>query len=263
MNRRAFHKVVAAGMAAPIALRAARRLRIGVGCYTYHALSVDAMIEELKKQKIDEIEMSRGEFMLFSKPPLERFQSFRNKIDEAGIRCVSFYTATIRDDADLDNSVRFAKALGCSHITGDATGDILTRMDKRFTAEGLKFGIHNHFFKQKFAYESPEDILHTLGKLSDTMGCSLDIGHIVSCGYDTVDAVRKLGPHIQLVHLKDIQAAGAEVNVPLGTGLAKIPQVMEELHKLDFQGLVAFEYEKEGPIADDVAKQIAYARTLA
>ena len=263
MTRRTFHKLVALGAAGSGIAGAQSRLRIGIGCYTYHGLSIDGMIEQLKALKIDEIEMSRGEFMLFSKPPLERFESFRRKIDEAGIRCVSYYTATIKDNADLDNSVRFAKALGCAHITGDATGEILGRMDKRFTDEGLTFGLHNHFFKQKFAYESPEDIVRVIEKLSRTMGCTLDIGHIVSCGYDTVDAVRKLGPYLQLVHLKDIEAAGAEVNVPLGTGLAKVPQVMEELHKLNFKGLVAFEYEKEGQINDDVARQVAYARKLA
>jgi sugar phosphate isomerase/epimerase len=263
MNRRTFHKVAAAALSGSGAVTAATRLRIGIGCYTYHALSIDDMIGQLKVLKIEEIEMSRGEFMLFSKPPLDRFDAFRRAIDAAGIRCVSYYTATIKDDADLDNAVRFAKALGARHITGDATGEILGRMDQRFTAEGLTFGIHNHFFKEKFAYESPEDILRVLERLSGTMGCTLDIGHIVSCGYDTVDAVRKLGRRIQLVHLKDIEAAGAEVNVPLGTGLAKIPNVMQELHKLNFQGLVALEYEKEGAINDDVARQVAYARTLA
>jgi sugar phosphate isomerase/epimerase len=263
MTRRTFQSLLAAGISMPAVMGAKSRLRIGIGCYTYHSLSIDAMIEQLKALKIEEIEMSRGEFMLFSKPPLERFEAFRRKVDEAGVRCVSYYTATIKDDADLDNAVRFAKALGVPHITGDATGEILQRMDKRFTDEGLTFGLHNHFFKQKFAYESPEDLLRVVEKLSPTMGYSLDIGHIVSCGYDTVDAVRKLGPRIQLVHLKDIEAAGAEVNVPLGTGLAKIPQVMDELHKLNFKGLVAFEYEKEGPINDDVARQVAYARKLA
>src|SRR5260370_5516609 len=52
--------------------------------------------------------------------------------------------------------------------------------------------------------------------LSKTMGASLDVGHIASCGHDTVDAVRKLAPHLKMVHLKDIQAAGGEVNVLLG-----------------------------------------------
>src|SRR5947209_7214102 len=103
MTRRTFYKLVALGAAGAGIAGAQSRLRIGIGCYTYHGLSIDAMIEQLKALKIDEIEMSRGEFMLFSKPPLERFESFRRKIDEAGIRCVSYYTATIKDDADLDN----------------------------------------------------------------------------------------------------------------------------------------------------------------
>ena len=77
------------------------------------------------------MEMSRGEFMLFSKPKAEKFKSVETKFDKAGIRCVSYYTATIKDDADLDNAVRFANLLGSRNITGDATGDILNRIDKR------------------------------------------------------------------------------------------------------------------------------------
>jgi sugar phosphate isomerase/epimerase len=65
------------------------------------------------------------------------------------------------------------------------------------------------------------------------------------------------------VHLKDIAAAGAEDNVLLGQGIAKIPEVMQELHKLHFRGLVAIEYEKEGPVDQDLRQEVAYARKLA
>ena len=48
-------------------------------------------------------------------------------------------------------------------MTGDATGRILNRIDQRLTQEKLTFGIHNHYFKgEKFAYESPEDVLNAL-----------------------------------------------------------------------------------------------------
>ncbi len=67
------------------------------------------MIVQLKRLEIREIEMSRGEFMLFSKPSPEKFQSVRTKFDAAGIQCVSYYTATIKNDTDLDNAVRFAR----------------------------------------------------------------------------------------------------------------------------------------------------------
>jgi sugar phosphate isomerase/epimerase len=208
--------------------------------------------------------MSRGEFMLLSDPGEERFRSARAMFDKAGIRCVSYYAATIHDQRELELAIRFAKLLGAGNITGDATGaPLLKRIDESCTQAGLTFGIHNHYFKTKFAYESPEDVLRALAGLSKTMGATADVGHFASCGYDTVDAVRKLGPYLKIVHLKDIAAAGGEDNVLIGQGIAKIPEVMRELQRLQFGGLVAIEYEKEGPVEEDLRKDVAYARGLA
>jgi sugar phosphate isomerase/epimerase len=261
--RRTFLRTVGS-IAASFAATAspAGKLKLGIGTYTYHSLSMDDMITQLKRLQIQEIEMSLGPFMLFSHPTADKFESARSKFDRAGIRCVSYYTATIKDDTDLDNAVRFARLLGARNITGDATGDILKRIDARCTHEGMTFGIHNHYFKKKFAYESPEDVLAALSGLSKTMGASLDVGHIASCGYDTVDAVRKLAPHLKMVHLKDVQASGGEVNVLLGSGIAKIPEVMKELAKVGYQGLVAIEYEHEGSVEEDVRREVEYARKL-
>jgi sugar phosphate isomerase/epimerase len=260
ITRRTFTAALASGLAATAA---AGKLNLGIGTYTYHSLSIDDMITQLKRLQIREIEMSRGEFMLLKKrPTADLFQSAKAKFDNAGIKCVSYYSATIRDDADVDDVVRFANLLGSRNVTGDATGDILRRIDERLTKEGLTFGIHNHYFKQKFAYESPEDVLRGLSGLSKTCGASLDIGHIASCGYDTVGAVRKLAPHLKMVHLKDVQAAGGEVNVLLGRGIAKIPEVMAELKKVNYSGLIAIEYEHEGPVEEDVRTEVEYARKL-
>jgi sugar phosphate isomerase/epimerase len=187
----------------------------------------------------------------------------KGQFDRAGIRCVSYYSATIKDDQDLDRAVRFARLLGSGNVSGDATGDMLRKIDERFSREGLTFGIHNHYFKQKFAYESPDDVLKALAGRSKAMGATLDVGHIASCGYDTVEAVRKLAPFLKMVHLKDVAAAGGEDNVLIGQGIAKIPAVMEELHKVSYRGLVAIEYEKEGDIDADVRREVEFARNLA
>ena len=96
LTRRMFAKMVAAGVAMAVApLRARSKLNIGVGTYSYHNLSIDEMIVQLNALRIQEIEMSRGEFMLFKKPDSDLFRSTRQKLDRAGIRCVSCYTATI------------------------------------------------------------------------------------------------------------------------------------------------------------------------
>lgn len=264
-TRRAFVCAAASGIAAaPLPQRAGYRLNIGIGTYSYHTLSMDAMIEQLRALRIEEIEMSRGEFMLLSHPNDDLFRSARVNLDRAGIRCVSYYAATFKGQREVGDAVRFAKLLGAGNITGDATDPtILRKIDETCTAAGLTFGIHNHYFPQKFAYESPDDVLKVLAGLSRTVGATLDIGHIASCGFDTVDAVRKLGPYLKLVHLKDVKASGGEVNVLLGQGIGRIPKVMRELHHVNFRGLVAIEYEKQGPVEEDLRQEVEYARRLA
>jgi sugar phosphate isomerase/epimerase len=261
ISRRAFLGGAAATVCDP--LFSAFRLKLGIGTYSYHNLSLDATIVQLKRLEIREIEMSRGEYMLFSKPKPERFTSARTKFDAAGIRCVSYYTATIHDDAELETAIQGAKLLGARNISGDATGDILRRIDERCTREDLTFGIHNHFFPgKKFPYESPEQVLAALKGRSRSMGATLDTGQFASCGHDPADAIRKLAPHLKMVHLKDIEAPGAEVNVLLGQGIAKIPEVIAELIRAGYDGPVMIEYEKEGPVEEDLRKEVEYARKL-
>jgi sugar phosphate isomerase/epimerase len=227
-------------------------------------MSIDAMIVHLNRLRVGTIEMSRGEFMLLSHPKDELFRATREKLDRAGIRCVSYYSATMNNDQDVEDTIRFARLLGAVNITGDATGSVLNRIDERLTQEGLTFGLHNHFFPNiRFAYESPEDVLKALAPLSKTMGATADTGHFASCGYDPAEAIRTLRPRLRMVHLKDVKAKGGEVNVLLGTGVARIPEVMQELHRQNFPGLIAIEYEKEGDTSDDMAKEVAYTRNLA
>ena len=265
ISRRTFGKLVASGLiTAAIPRPLSGKLDIGIGTYSYHNLTLEAMITQLNSLRISEVEMSRGEFMLMNHPGDDSFRAARNKLDAAGIRCVSYYSATVKSDEDLENALRFAKILGARNITGDATGSILARIDKRCSQENLTFGIHNHFFKgEKFAYESAEDVLQALAGLSNTVGATADIGHFASCGHDTVEAVRKLGPRLKLVHLKDVEAASGEVNVLLGKGIAKVPEVMHELHRQNFSGLIAIEYEKEGDVNEDMKSDVEIARGLA
>ncbi len=265
ISRRQFG-ILAAGalVAAAIPVGASEKLNIGIGTYSYHNLSLDDMIVHLNALHVSEIEMSQGEFMLMNHPSDGLVRTARNKFDRAGIHCVSYYSATIKTDEDLDNAIRFARILGSRNISGDATGDMLHRIDQRVAESGLTFGIHNHFFKgERFAYETSSDVLRALEGLSDAVGATADVGHFASCGQDPVEALRKLGSRIKLVHLKDVEASGAEVNVLLGKGISRIPDVMKELHRQRFAHLVAIEYEKDGDINHDMWVDVDYARALA
>jgi sugar phosphate isomerase/epimerase len=264
-TRRHFNRVLGSGLAGAAlwAKPSNGALDIGVGTFSYHTLTMDAMIAQLTRLRIQKVEMSRGEFMLMRPPTVEMCRSARDKFDRAGIRCVSYYTATIKDERDLDLAVRFAKILGAGNVSGDATGSMLNRIDERFTAEGLTFGIHNHWFKQKFAYETVDDVLGGLAGRSRTMGATLDVGQMAACGQDPVDAVRRLAKYLKVVHLKDVAGAGAEHNVLFGRGVVDIGAVMKELKTIEFKGLVAIEYEKDGNSDEDMKLLVNYARRLA
>ena len=221
------------------------------------------MVVQLNALGIRQIEMSRGEFMLMNPPTPEMCKSAREKFDRAGIDCVSYYTATIKDDHDLGLAIRYAKLLGARNVSGDATGPILDRIDRQFTEAGLTFGIHNHWFKGGFPYESAEDVQKVLARTSKTIGATLDLGQMAACGHDPVAAIHELAPRLLVVHLKDVAGAGAEHNVMLGTGVAKIPACMAALKQIQFKGLVAIEYEKDTDSNDDMKKLVSYARRLA
>src|ERR1700740_778077 len=106
ITRRSFVHTLVAGLAATaVPSHASTRLKRGIGTYSYPNLSLDQMIVQLNGLGVREIEMSRGEFMLMNHPSQDLFRSARTKFDQAGIRCVSYYTATIKEDADLDNAV--------------------------------------------------------------------------------------------------------------------------------------------------------------
>lgn len=263
LTRRALGRLATASLAASRVSAAPFHLNIGVGTFSYHLLSLDDMIVQLKANHIGEIEMSRGEFMLMKPPTPEMVATARRKLDVAGIRCVSYYTATIKNQQDLEYALRYAKTFGARNVSGDATGPILHEIDRQFTQAGMTFGIHNHWFPQKFPYESADDLLRALSTLSSTVGSTLDVGQMAACGHDPVDAIRRLHSRLKLVHLKDVKAAGAEHNVLFGTGIANIPGVLQELKRLRFPGLVAIEFEKDANDNEDMREQIAYARRLA
>jgi sugar phosphate isomerase/epimerase len=261
MTRRTFGTAFGAVLAkASLSGKPVGLLNLGVGTFSYHTVPIDDMIVQLKLLKITEVEISDGAFMLMKPPTAEMCQAARDKFDRAGIRCVSYYTATIKDDRDLDLAVRFAKIFGAKNVSGDATGSMLRHIDERFTSEGLTFGIHNHWFKHKFAYETVDDVLRGLSGRSKTMGATLDVGQMAACGQDPVDAIRRLAPYLKVVHLKDVAGAGAEHNVLFGHGVVNIPAVMKALKAVEFKGLVAIEYEKEANSDADMKYQVDYAR---
>lgn len=249
-------------LAPPAMMGAKARFTLGIGTYTYRGVTVDKMIDGLRALKIRQIELSTPGYFL-PDVKLEDAATLRAKLDRAGIAAVSYYCGTIKSEADLDLTLQVVGRLGARNVSGAAMGDALKMIDSRFSRERLTFGIHNHWFRgRKFEYESPEDVLKALEGLSDTVGATMDAGHMASCGYDPVEALAKLRRRLNVVHLKDVEQPGDDKNVILGTGVAKSAAVIEALKRQGFKGLVAIEYEAAPDPQAEVARCVEFARKL-
>src|ERR1700744_1922788 len=105
ITRRTFLKSTAATLAASsMPAYALTPLTIGIGTFSYHALSFDDMMAQLEillptnGLRNQQIEMSRGEYMVMSHPTDELFRTAKAKLDKAGIKCVSYYAATLKNE---------------------------------------------------------------------------------------------------------------------------------------------------------------------
>jgi len=234
------------------------KFTLGIGSYTFRRFSPEVMIDRLHRLQIDAIELSHPQTML-PRAKVEDFGPLAELFKKGKIQVRSWYCSSVKSTEDIQNILAIAKILGVQHMSGDASGDSLHALDEALQKNGLYFGIHNHFFKdRKFEYQSPEDLLKVFSMTSDHVGTTLDTGHMVSCGYDPIEAFHRLMPRVRVIHLKDVAEPGTDRNVLFGTGKGKTGEVVKMLAQENFDGLVAIEYEEGEDPQEDVEKCVKF-----
>ena len=141
----------------------------------------------------------------------------------------------------------------------------------------LGVAVHPHWGT---AIEGPRHIERFLKETAHAL--CLDTGHIALGGADPLKVARDAGPRVRHVHLKDVDGAlGARVRDgsllyndavraglfrPLGEGVARISDVLEELRKTGYAGWYVLEQDvmlDREPAASPpewIARSAAYAR---
>ena len=76
------------------------------------------------------------------------------------------------------------------------------------------------------------------------LGCCIDVGHTVRAGTDVVDAIRKVGPRLFNVHMKDLtKFDDKESQVAVGEGRMPVRRIFETLLATNYASFVDLEYE--------------------
>jgi len=105
-------------------------------------------------------------------------------------------------------------------------------------------------------------VFEKIKDLDPRFGMCMDIGHTQRIGVDPTEAAKKYFSRLFDIHIKDVNKAKEDgETVEIGRGVIDIPKFLKLLVDRRYEGVVAFEYEKD---ADDplpgLAESVGYVK---
>lgn len=135
-----------------------------------------------------------------------------------------------------------AKKLSLYGITTEALGsiDLLESLAKEYD---IKVCFHNH--PKPTALWNPDTISKAIKNRHANLGFCADIGHWAASGLDPLDVIKKIAPRVHAFHMKDRASIGERgPDLPFGTGIIQIPEILDAARTEGFAGNVSIEYER-------------------
>lgn len=233
------------------------RFDLGMASYTFRSFNVDDTIAMTKRLGLKRICFKS--FHLPLESSVEEIQSIAAKVRDTGLDLYGCGVVYMTDEEDVDRAFRYAQAAGMRIIVGVPEHELLGYVDQKVKEFDIKLAIHNHGPGDD-KYPSPDIAYEKIKELDRRIGLCLDIGHTKRYGLDPTESAEKFADRLLDVHIKDVSAAVAEGNtIEIGRGVIDIPGFLRIIKKIDYQGVLSFEFEKD---ADDplpgVAESVGY-----
>jgi sugar phosphate isomerase/epimerase len=191
--------------------------------------------------------------------------ALKAKVKEAGMAADNFGVADVnKGEAETRKLFEFAKKMGIKTIVAEPADASFDLLDKLTAEYDINISIHNH--PKPSHYWSPETLLKAIDGHSKKIGACADLGHFVRSGLSTLDSVKKLDGHIISTHMKDVMpdpranSYAGYGDVIWGTGKVGVADVLAELKRQNFKGVMSIEYEKTTgqDLVDNVEKSIHF-----
>ncbi|MCG3164208.1 MAG: hypothetical protein JMDDDDMK_05694 [Acidobacteria bacterium] len=225
-----------------------RGLKIGVATYTFRELPIEEAIKGVKRVGLKYVSIKNVKNHIdLSHTPEERKQRAQ-MFRDAGLVPMSVGNVAMRTgEADIRKAFEYARDIGVPTIVCAPSQDAIPILDKMVKEFDIKLAIHNHGPEDKGFFPSPYDVWRAVEKYDRRIGLCIDVGHTARAGVDPAEAIIKCRERLYDTHMKDISAMGAR-NTPIegGRGILNTKAILAALLKINYQGLVGFEYEKDG-----------------
>ena len=226
---------------------------MGIQSFTLRKLPLEPMLDAVQRLGLSQVELIPETKLLFyefgSHFPVTddaaEIARVRAALAARGIRAAASGVHGVADEAEARRLFAFAKAAGIPLLTIMPDDEALDALD-RLCAEhpDVRLGIHNH--GPYFRYDKIADVEASLAGRHPGFGACVDAGHFIRSGEDPVEALRRLGPRVHGVHLKDFAGEGlfAEGRI-LGQGKLDLDAFFRALRAIGFgpEQALSLEYE--------------------
>lgn len=180
----------------------------------------------------------------------EMRDAVKARLKEKGLTPVGFGVVggLGKDEAEARKVFEFVKDMGIGIIVAEPADNGFDTIEKLVKEYDVKVAIHNHPkrpLQPSYRYWDPEYVLSVVKDRDPRIGSCADIGHWVRSGLKPVDCIRLLKGRIFDSHLKDLTEFGNPKahDVPFGTGISGIAEVLNEYKAIGFEGPIDVEYE--------------------
>jgi len=241
-----------------------RGLKIGVATYTFREFPIEEAIKGVQRVGLKYVSIKNVKNHVdLSHTPEERKQRAQ-MFRDAGITILSVGNVGMKnDEADIRRAFEYARDVGVRTIVCAPDKNSVPILDKMVREFDIRLAIHNHGPEDR-QFPSPYDVMKAVEKYDKRIGLCIDVGHTARAGVDPAESIIKCRERLYDLHMKDIYALGNR-NTPIesGRGILNQKSILAALIKTKYDGLVGFEYEKDGkdPLAG-LAESVGYIRGL-
>ncbi len=247
---------------------------VAVQCWTFHKFTFYETLDKVRDLGIRHLQPYRGQKLgpgsgdeVFG-PDLtdERIEEVKGKLREYGITLVSYGVVNFgNNENEMRKVFDFAKKMGIRTIVTEPQYDDYTLIEEMVREYNINIAIHNHPTPSKYA--RPETVIRNVTGFDPRIGACADTGHWMRSGVNPVDALVALDNRITDVHLKDLNEFGVREahDVPFGSGVANVHDILAELTIQDYQGYISIEHENPDELdnpSPSIRKGLDYIRSI-
>jgi inosose dehydratase len=268
INRRDFLTTLAIGATATRIVRTAATMKFGYAAITWGA-NVTQAIEDIGAVGFRGIQLRSEAFAQFGdRPAALKDLLERHRLTMAVLSSGNLSIDPAKEESEIATHVshaKFVKAVGGEYlqviderpkgrpIVADdyrRLGRLLTKLGQRTADAGVPLVYHHHL---NSLGEKPDEVAAVLDAADRRhVKVLFDIAHYQQAGGDPVAAIRKYREWIQVLHLKDVRAAGSGGAggaggyqfVELGRGRVDVPGVFKALDEISFSGWAIVELDR-------------------